>query len=681
MARSQLFPKASRIQIGDGATFLNVGRDQVTIYNDSGRESQWVTLDGDTYRRFHMGEIILKRNVSSTVMTVTVNTRQNSETSQVLGNLKALKVRKTTQHVGLLGLPGGFTAVQVETVEKDQAEELSNIMDRLCREISSQRSPLTTQLVGLGWSERPTFIFHDEHVNGDEYIDEIIARDNWVVYYYLWYTRNTSFFTLRGNKSLMIPVFPSEMFWMFNLRTHAWQYDVASVSISPPNSNISLDPVTYSPAPLRQDTRPRLDADGIVASFEEQFGDFLHLIASLGQTRHVKDLSEFARHGFLTFGAVVDRNKPDILAYFPSTPSPKWNCGSRSAGVQANYSTSVPSRVDLSFRNTDCTRVEIHFFLSLPDRPRHRTAYLSQSAPFAEDCDDLRNDLVFIDEVRFSIVGTFQYNPAKSTTPTYLFFPHISVELVDDVHCIRYPLPDAPFFWCSDSNGQNIICEEDWEAYGIPQLEILTWIGSSWDYRQYETVYDHLHKRNSPLDGRQYTREHGYPELVYGDPHNPSITVIEELDTTQEIGSSPERSEHQGNASNRADNPSDDDSPIALDPSYNNAQEIQPDEADQTGTDAVTASPIEGSQEGSIPRIIHELAPSCRPSQSQRNEYQPPAWPRAIYELLVLVWSIAVVVLSVGFDGVTRVVGSTTPKNTGVESIVKMREDDANANE
>ncbi|KAK1223008.1 hypothetical protein PQX77_014128 [Marasmius sp. AFHP31] len=679
MAHSQLFTNASNIRFGDGATLSIVGRDQVNVYNDSGRESQWVTLNGDTYRRFHMGEIIPRRNVSSTVMTVTVNDRRNCGTLQGLRDLKALKVRKTTQHVGLLGLPGGFTAIKFETVEKDQAEELSNLMDWLCREVSSQRSPLITQLVGLGWSEQPTFIFHDELANGDEYIDEIVARGNWVGCYYLWYTRAISFFTLDNDESLMIPGSPSEMFWTFNPRTHAWQYDIASVSISPPN-NDPFYPIYHPPPPLRQDTRPQLNTDGIVACFEEHFGDFFHLTASLGETNHVEDLSAFARHGFLTFGAVVDRNKPKILAHFPSTPPAEWECWSRSADVQANYSTSVPWRVDLLFQDTDCNRVDLHFSLRLPDLLRRRIAYLSQSIPLAKNCNKPLNDLVFIDEVRFSLVGTFQYNPAKSTTPVYLFVPPIPVKLVDNIYCMHYPLPNTPFFWCSDSNGQNVIYEEDWDTYEIPQLEILPWIGSSWYYHEYEIVHNHLRRKNYPLDGRQYAQEHGYPELVYSDPHNPSITVIEELDTTQEIGSSSKRSEYQGNASNQADNPGDD-GPVALDPSYIKAQEIQPDEADQTGTGAVTASPIQCSREGPSTLIIHDLTPSCRPSQSQQHEYQPPAWPRAIYELLVLVWSIAVVVLSIGFDGVVRVVGSTTLKNTGVESIVEMGEDDANVNE
>ncbi|KAK1222025.1 hypothetical protein PQX77_015157 [Marasmius sp. AFHP31] len=127
MAVSRFFTNASNTQIGDGATLTNVGRDQVNVYNDSGRESQWVTLNGDTYRRFPMGDIIVRRNVSSTVVTVTAATRRTSRTSQESGELKVVKLKKTTQHVGLLGLPGGFTAVRVEAVEKDQTKELSNV--------------------------------------------------------------------------------------------------------------------------------------------------------------------------------------------------------------------------------------------------------------------------------------------------------------------------------------------------------------------------------------------------------------------------------------------------------------------------------------------------------------------------------------------------------------------------
>ncbi|KAJ8095731.1 hypothetical protein PM082_022838 [Marasmius tenuissimus] len=405
---------------------------------------------------------------------------------------------------------------------------------------------------------------------------------------------------------------------MFNPRTHAWQYDVASVFISPPSENISLDSFYCYPPPLRQDTRPRLDADGIVSCFEEQFGDFLHLIASAGVAKHVKDLSDFARHGYLTFGAIVDCNKPEVLAYFPSTPSPKWNCWSFTADVKANYSTS--------------------------------------------DCDDLYNDLVFIDEVRFSLVGTFQSNPASSTTPAYLFVPPTPVEVVNNVYCIRYPLPGTLFFWCSDPDGQNVIFEENWEAYGIPQLEIITRIGSSWYWVVYTTIQDHLGKKSCTLDGRQYAREHGYPELIYGDPHNHTIAIVKEPDTPEEIDSFSEWSEHQDDANDKYS--------VPLDQPSSKAPDTQCIEADQINTCPATSTLAEDDQEGPKARITHGLAPSRR-SQSHSNEYQPPAWPRAIYELFVLVWSIVVVVLSVGYERVTRAVGSTNPENMGVGSIVE----------
>ncbi|KAJ8095724.1 hypothetical protein PM082_022831 [Marasmius tenuissimus] len=332
-----------------------------------------------------------------------------------------------------------------------------------------------------------------ELANGDAYTNKIIAGGNWVGYYYLWYTKATSLFALRNDKTLTIPVLPSEMFWTFNLRTHAWQYDLPSVSFSPPSNNTSLGALFYTPPQLRQGTCPRLDIDEIAACFEEQFGDFLHLIVSVGVTRHVKDLSDFARHGYLTFGAIVDRNKPKILAYFPSTPSPKWSCWSFTTGVEASYSTSV-----------------------------------------------------FFDEVQFSLVGTFQSNPTSSTTPAYLFIPPIPVEVVDNVCCIRYPLSDTLFFWSSDPDGQDVIDEEEWEAYGIPQLEIFTWIGSSWPWTCYMTIQDYLRKKSCAPDGRQYAREHGYPELAYGDPRNHKITVLEEPDTPEEIHSFSGQSKHQG---------------------------------------------------------------------------------------------------------------------------------------
>ncbi|KAJ8095719.1 hypothetical protein PM082_022826 [Marasmius tenuissimus] len=99
--------------------------------------------------------------------------------------------------------------------------------------------------------------------------------------------------------------------------------------------------------------------------------------------------------------------------------------------------------------------------------------------------------------------------------------------------------------------------------------------------------------------------------------------------------------------------------------------EAQCNKADRINTCAATSSPPENGQEGPKAYIIHTPAPSSRYSQSQSNGYQPPAWPRAISELFVLVWSIAVVALSVGFDRVIRVADRTSPESIGVDGIVE----------
>ncbi|KAJ8095614.1 hypothetical protein PM082_023020 [Marasmius tenuissimus] len=573
MSGNSLFPNSRHMRIGDSATFQVAGRDQIlNIYNETGRESQWVTLSGNTYRRIPMGDIIVRKDVSSEVLDATLAPRSRTSISGTgeLSQSKAMKIKKTVQHVEVLGLPGGFTSVTLEPVEEGRAEDFKAMVDRVCREISSRRSPIFTQLAGLGWSERPTFIIHEELANGYEFTHQLAVWESYILHYYLWYTtiHRSSHWALRADATLTIPVSSEWRLWTFNPRTHAWQYDIASVSISPPNKDISLDPIHYSPIPLRQDTHPQLDTDEIIACFEEQFGDFLHLVASSGDIRHVEDPSGFARHGYLTFGTVVDCNKPGILAHFPSTPSLKWSCYSVSGDVGASYSTTVPSRIDLSFKNTDSNRALLHFSLHTISH-QYRTAYLSQSVPFLRDHDNIHNDLMFIHDVRFSLVGTFHHWQvlAKSTTPAYLFVPPILAGAVNDVCCIRYPLPNPFFYWCSDPNGHNIIREEDWEAYGIPRLETFTWFGSAWYLLEYKLVQDHLQKNNYPLDGRQYAQNHGYPKLVYGDPHDPLRVVVEELDQLGSLDGPSKSSEHSDSSDQETKNSDKGDTPrVAADP-------------------------------------------------------------------------------------------------------------------
>ncbi|KAK1223002.1 hypothetical protein PQX77_014122 [Marasmius sp. AFHP31] len=212
-----------------------------------------------------------------------------------------------------------------------------------------------------------------ELINGDKYAEKIWAEKKWIVYCYLLYTH---------------------VCWAFQYLDSAEKglEQLISGFTQQYHSDIS-------------NTHPQLNTDEIVACFEDHFGDLLHFgdflqaIASFGQTRHVKDLSDFAQHGLLTFGAIINCKKTKILAYFQSTIAPTWHCKSFSANIEASYSTSVPSRVDLSFQNTDCNQVNFHFSLHYPDPLHHRTAYLSQSLPFIEDCDVPEEDLISIDDI------------------------------------------------------------------------------------------------------------------------------------------------------------------------------------------------------------------------------------------------------------------------------------------
>ncbi|KAK1217662.1 hypothetical protein PQX77_019674 [Marasmius sp. AFHP31] len=69
---------------------------------------------------------------------------------------------------------------------------------------------------------------------------------------------------------------------------------------------------------------------------------------------------------------------------------------------------------------------------------------------------------------------------------------------------------------------------------------ILGSLVSYWDDHEYVGVRELLRLKNRALDGKQYACEHGYPELVPGDPHD--TTRFEEIESSEpETPSSPSR--------------------------------------------------------------------------------------------------------------------------------------------
>ncbi|KAK1221459.1 hypothetical protein PQX77_015739, partial [Marasmius sp. AFHP31] len=199
------------------------------------------------------------------------------------------------------------------------------------------------------------------------------------------------------------------------------------------------------------------------------------------------------------------------------------------------------SRVDFQFHNTHDTRVYLQFSLRLPleVRTQLRAAYLCQSRKSSNITT------YFVDEIGFSITGNFSCNPTTSSTPTYLFIPPLRTEYIDGMYCVPYPLPDQLFYWSWDPEGRTVILKEDWEQAGIPKLRIEVWVGSYWYTNDLAMVTNHLRKKNYAVDGKQYTQDHGYPELIWGDPHNQRNEELEDMDSDEDLESSDEHEDSE----------------------------------------------------------------------------------------------------------------------------------------
>ncbi|KAK1224628.1 hypothetical protein PQX77_012467 [Marasmius sp. AFHP31] len=299
--------------------------------------------------------------------------------------------------------------------------------------------------------------------------------------------------------------------WTFNFGTHSWQYNLISASVSPPEKLFFLN--TAQPPSLHHKPSPQLNTDEITIWLEQKFGDFLYLFTFLAGW--FREPSPFARHGLLTFGAVVHCHK-GIVAYLPSLPSPEWFCHSLTVENQASYSMQVPSRVDIKFHTPG--EIVIQFSLRLP--AEFSTAYLSQSSSFVRNTATPENDLAFINSVHFMMTGVLRHDPATQSTPLYLFVPPIPVEHINGVHCVRYPLLDGLFYWSFDPDGKDVVPVQDWEELGVPELNTILGISSHWLDPAYNCVQDHLVSRGYSLDGKRYARDYGYPELILDDPHD-----------------------------------------------------------------------------------------------------------------------------------------------------------------
>ncbi|KAK1218067.1 hypothetical protein PQX77_019264 [Marasmius sp. AFHP31] len=519
------FRNAQRTTIGDHANLQAVAGDLTITTNNNNNyyhssEGGLITINGRTIRRVIDGDIIYRRLLSSKVLSI--NTKPEGASTST--ELQVFRIKKTVQTARLHGRRGKFTATTFELIDEKDRDDFVKLVKNVLEAAMCQRSTLLTQLFAVAESNGLTLIAHDELANAQEFFGRY--RSNWIVGYYLSYAYNVTIESLHDDEIVTFPVTRRiGEDWLFNVKSLTWQYDLASVLLNPPSEQDLVELFHNTPTPLRQETLPRLDTAEIVACVEESFGDVLHLLTLYGRSR-LCDLSNLAQHRLLTFGAVLSYNKREILAHFPSFPSPEWYCKSSSPDVKASFSSSVPWRVDLAFHKTGHTQVTLDFSWRIPEKHRDRLhcAYLCQLLSFYNDSDVEK--IILVNEIGFSLKGAFPDDPTTRSTPAYLFVPPLPTEVINNTHCICYPLPEKLFYWSHDPQGRTAIIEEDWEKFGIPKFSMKGWFGSRWEERHYACVRDHLQSGDYELDGKRYARDHGYPELVHADPHD---NAIEEL--------------------------------------------------------------------------------------------------------------------------------------------------------
>ncbi|KAK1227634.1 hypothetical protein PQX77_009357 [Marasmius sp. AFHP31] len=475
----------------------------------------------DQFREFRRGDIIIRSEVHSSEMMMNIVTK--FKLTNPFQPLRMVKIRRKMCSVELVNFRDcKFTLFLFEPENKEDKDMVAIIWKQIYDGLSTHTysgcvnsisQPLYYMMVwtsiGKGESiHEPNWIV--ELANGDDFIDRFDNGKNKVVAVYLLYTLASSIQVL----GVEFSVSDEEADWNFNLKTLSWQYDIAPTSVLLPD-DLSIWGFFRIP-PLCQNTLPQLQINEIIAWSQQHFNDFLCLIATFIEiTYRDFNLSEFASRGLLTFGAVVHRQK-GIIAHFPSLPSPEQSLENFSRDICASYSKEVPSRINFKFCRPG--NLVMSFEVRLPTR--FVAAYLGQSSPFVHNLEHPEDDIVFINKIWILLVGTFLHDPTTQSTPVFLFIPPIPVENINGVYCVRYPLPEQLFYWSLDTDGKDAILEKDWEKYGVPKLGTEINIASEWDSDICTHIWEYLLSRNYNLDGKQYARDHGYPELMRGDPHD-----------------------------------------------------------------------------------------------------------------------------------------------------------------
>ncbi|KAL0572677.1 hypothetical protein V5O48_009287 [Marasmius crinis-equi] len=300
-------------------------------------------------RMVDVGDIILRKQVSSTVLNVTTNPAQNPTKARVLKITnpfrsrvirqqqgKAARVRRTVHIAEIMQFRDRlFTIVQFESEDPNEAEEL-----------------------GLAI----TGFWHD---------------------------------------------------WMFNLQSGTFQFDLMSNrQIDREEARRTPLYHTPWFLPQHTGINPPLEPISILRHLQKYLPEYLLSISSLGETRRIDNFAEFTTlHPYLALGSVINVKRPGIRRCFPPPiygTRAGWFCANMGTSVRYDryqFYDSGRYRVDLILdENIGSFEVDLHFHARLLNSSQLRIAFLAQSAVLADDgsdWNDIGEILLLVNRLRF----------------------------------------------------------------------------------------------------------------------------------------------------------------------------------------------------------------------------------------------------------------------------------------
>ncbi|KAJ8086050.1 hypothetical protein PM082_004869 [Marasmius tenuissimus] len=90
-------------------------------------------------------------------------------------------------------------------IKEEDRVEFVKLVKKVLEAAMCRRSALLTQIFAVAESDALTLIAHDELANGIEFAGRYWQK-NWIVYYYLSYTRGIAIQSLRDNETITFPV-------------------------------------------------------------------------------------------------------------------------------------------------------------------------------------------------------------------------------------------------------------------------------------------------------------------------------------------------------------------------------------------------------------------------------------------------------------------------------------------